>query len=91
MSILGHQVIRRLQEDLRSNTPIPRHAQIYDALRELIERGDLKGGAHLPPLCRFSKVLLVGGGTVRAAAERLVQHGYLEPRTTHGYRVRTRS
>src|SRR5215467_5837025 len=62
----------------------PMYARLARALREAIERGDLAGGARLPPERPLAEALEVSRTTVVLAYQRLRDEGLVESRQGSG-------
>lgn len=69
---------------LPDNDSKARNRRIYEQIRELILRGDLKGGDRLPSTRALGKELGVARGTVVEAYEQLLAEGFLEARRGSG-------
>jgi DNA-binding transcriptional MocR family regulator len=67
--------------------PVPLVTQIFEAMAEKIDNGDLRGGARLPSVRRLAEQCGVSTLTVSNAYNRLVAQGYLEARRANGYFV----
>ncbi|MFI0473773.1 PLP-dependent aminotransferase family protein [Halomonas sp. HMF6819] len=66
----------------RTNTPLAR--QLYQLLRDWIQRGELSAGSRLPSSRRLAVELSLGRNTVLAATERLIAEGLVEPKQGAG-------
>ena len=62
------------------NSPVPKHRQIYEALREMILEGKLKANDALPSTRQSSRRFHVSRNTVLTAYELLVAEGYVVSR-----------
>lgn len=65
-------------------TPLPRYAQVADALRGRIRRGLLKQGEAIPTIDQLMVEFGVGRTTVRQAVQTLAQDGLLSPEQGRG-------
>lgn len=68
--------------DIDPNSLVPRHRQVYDAIRAAIRNGELRTGARLPASRALAAELSVSRATVAAAYDQLQSEGYIEGR--HG-------
>ena len=65
-------------------TPLPRYAQVADALRNRIRRGVLRQGKAIPTIDRLMAEFGVGRVTVRQAIQLLAREGLLSPEQGRG-------
>ncbi len=65
-------------------TPLPRYAQVADALRNRIRRGAWEGGEAIPTIDRLMAEFGVGRVTVRQAVQLLAREGLLSPEQGRG-------
>lgn len=76
-----------LRLGLDSASPLPRHRQIYDGLREAILEGRLPPGTRLPSTRTLAAEVPCSRNTVLAAFDQLAAEGYLEGRVGAGTTV----
>ncbi|WP_166244135.1 PLP-dependent aminotransferase family protein [Paenibacillus turpanensis] len=67
--------------------PAPLYAQLYQALRAKLERGELEAGARLPSVREMARLLGVSRNTVEGAYQQLIAEGYVESKPRSGLRV----
>ena len=65
-------------------TPLPRYAQVADALRNRIRRGAWERGEAIPTIDRLMAEFGVGRVTVRQAIQILAREGLLSPEQGRG-------
>lgn len=65
-------------------TPLPRYAQVADALRNRIRRGTWQRGTAIPTVDRLMDEFSVGRVTVRQAIQMLAREGLLSPEQGRG-------
>lgn len=65
-------------------TPLPRYAQVADALRNRVRRGTWKRGEAIPTIDRLMAEFGVGRVTVRQAIQTLAREGILSPEQGRG-------
>lgn len=66
------------------HTPLPRYAQVADALRNRIRRGTWAHGEAIPTIDRLMAEFGVGRVTVRQAVQMLAREGLLSPEQGRG-------
>lgn len=71
-------------EPINPSTEMPRYLQVENALRGLIENGDLLPGDQIPSERELAERIGASRMTVRHAVEKLLEHGLLERRSTAG-------
>ena len=64
--------------------PLPRYAQVADAMRHRIRRGTWRRGEAIPSIDRLMSEFGVGRVTVRQAIQNLAQEGLLSPEQGRG-------
>lgn len=74
-----------LQLDLSSGVPL--HRQVYDQIRQMINRGGYQAGHKLPGEAEIAQHLGISRNTVRQGIGRLVSEGLVERRAGDGTRV----
>lgn len=85
---IGPIELLQLLEDWSTGTG-PLYRQLSDAMRRLIEVGDLRPGVRLPSERALASTLAVSRSTVVAALDHLKQIGYLESASGSGTWVRS--
>ena len=65
----------------------PKYKQVYQSIRSLIEKGDLKKDAKLPSIRRLADTLQVSRNTTLIAYEQLLAEGYIRSEQKKGYFV----
>ena len=65
-------------------TMLPKHRQLYDAVRSAIQRGDARPGLQLPSTRDCATALGIGRNTAIRAYEQLLDEGYIETRQGEG-------
>lgn len=71
------QVIDSLPIIIDKNTPVPLYHQLQEAIKNLIQQGDLKADERIPSENDFSKQFDISPMTVRQALNGLVHEGYI--------------
>ena len=71
------QVVERLPITIDKNTPVPIYHQLQEAIKSLIQQGDLKADERIPSENDFSRQLDISPMTVRQALNGLVQEGFI--------------
>lgn len=84
----GPHLAALLQTELDSDTDGPLYLQISDALKRIVDRGDVPLGTALPPERSLAHSLSVSRSTVVSAYDRLKVEGWLESRRGSGTWVR---
>lgn len=88
--LLYHRLMAKLPIALDSAGKTPLAEQIYGAIREAIEAGQLSSGARLPSWRDLAAQLGVSRGTVRVAYERLIAEQFAIGMGAAGTRVSAR-
>ncbi len=85
---VGQFELLQLLEDWSSGSG-PLYKQLADAIRQLIDVGDLRPGTRLPSERALASTLAVSRSTVVAALDHLKQIGYLDSASGSGTWVRS--
>jgi DNA-binding transcriptional MocR family regulator len=74
---------------IQLDSPIPLVVQIVEGMKELITSQKLRPGTKIPSIRQFAETQKVSTSTIVEAYDRLVAEGYLVPRQSSGFYVRT--
>lgn len=79
---MSHAKFLSIDLDVNSGTPL--FHQLYDALSQGIQKGQIKAGTQLPASRSYAREIGVSRGTVLAAYDQLIAEGYAQSRRGAG-------